>query len=257
MKTAERTVPHKMDEISCCSPDILTTEKEGVRRVGIMGGTFDPIHLGHLILAENALDTFHLDEVRFIPSGHSYFKDNRPERVSSREDRLAMTRLAVQSNSHFSVSDMEIRRAGYTYTCETMEQLARQEPGTAFYFLCGADSLAQMHTWYHPERIFRVCTILAAMRGEDVSSQGFTAAARQIESEYGARVAFLPVREIQISSTEIRKRIRLGQSVRYLIPPEVAQYIRIRGLYQGEMTAEHGKQGQNQNYSGPGKKSEL
>lgn len=257
MTTAKRTVPCKMDDTSCCSPDILTAEKEGVRRVGIMGGTFDPIHIGHLILAENALDTFHLDEVRFMPSGHSYFKDSRPEPVSAPEDRLAMTRLAVQSNPNFSVSDMEIRRAGFTYTCETMEQLAKQEPGTDFYFLCGADSLAHMHTWYHPERIFRVCTILAAMRGEDVSSKVFTAAARQIERDYGARIAFLPARDIQVSSTEIRNRIRNGQSVRYLIPPEVVQYIRIRGLYQGGMTTEYGKQGQNKNHTEPGTESEL
>lgn len=207
------------------------TASENTRRVGIMGGTFDPIHYGHLLLAEDAREAFHLDEIRFIPSGHSYFKDSRQDGVSAREDRLRMTELAVRDNPYFTVSDMEIRRSGCTYTCETMEQLRGEEPDTVFFFLCGADSLVQMSSWYQPARLFAACSILAAVRGDETASGSLLSAAQQLREKYSARIAFLPAREIQISSTEIRERIRDGRSVRYLVPDSVAAYIAEHGLY--------------------------
>jgi nicotinate-nucleotide adenylyltransferase len=199
--------------------------------VGICGGTFDPIHYGHLILAEDARDAFGLSRVIFMPSGHSYFKDNREEKVSSPQDRLMMTRLAVGNNPGFDVSDMEIRREGYTYTCETMEQLSAENPGTDFWFICGADSISMMKTWYCPERLFAACGVIAAFRSDETDDHAFRSAADELRKLYGARIRILPARRIEISSTEIRTKIREGKSIRYLVPDAVADYIEKNGLY--------------------------
>lgn len=202
------------------------------RKVGIMGGTFDPVHLGHLILAETALDAEGLDEVRFIPSGHSYFKDSRQDKVSSGEDRLAMTRLAVADNPAFTVSDIEIERSGNTYTFETLEALRMLEPDTEFYFIAGADSILAMRTWKDPARIFSACTVLAAVR-ETADSAALQEEIRALERDFDARIRLLPMKNIQISSTDIRESIRNGHSVKYQLPDAVIAYIEKRGLYRG------------------------
>ncbi|MCI2048480.1 MAG: nicotinate-nucleotide adenylyltransferase [Lachnospiraceae bacterium] len=197
-----------------------------------MGGTFDPVHLGHLILAETALDAEGLDEVRFIPSGHSYFKDSRQDKVSSGEDRLAMTRLAVADNPAFTVSDIEIERSGNTYTFETLEALRMLEPDTEFYFIAGADSILAMRTWKDPARIFSACTVLAAVR-ETADSAALQEEIRALERDFDARIRLLPMKNIQISSTDIRESIRNGHSVKYQLPDAVIAYIEKRGLYRG------------------------
>lgn len=202
-----------------------------MRSVGIMGGTFDPVHNGHLILAENARDAFGLDEVRFMPTAVSYLKSNRSERISEASDRLAMVKLAIEGNPSFTASDLEIRRGGNTYTYETMQALKAAEPDTAFWFLCGGDSIAAMHTWVHPERIFASCGILGAVREDEVSEGTFEEAAERLRKAYGARIRFVPMPSIGISSTDIRERIRGGRSVRYLVPDAVADYIEAQGLY--------------------------
>ena len=132
-------------------------------RIGILGGTFDPIHLGHLIIAEQARDQYALDKVLLIPSGHSYFKDNRKRKVLPAQTRLEMTRIAAGDRACFEVSDIEVTRPGNTYSFETLEELGRQNPDADLFFIVGADTVCSMRTWREPGRIFDACTILAAI----------------------------------------------------------------------------------------------
>ena len=150
-----------------------------------MGGTFNPIHIGHLLLAENAYSAFGLDQVLFIPSGCSYMKEQSG--ILDPDTRLRMTSLAVADNPHFQVSDIEIRRPGYTYTCETLEQLERENPGTEFFFLAGADSLFAMETWKDPEIIFQKATVLAAVR-DDCGNSRLSEQAERLREKYHGRI---------------------------------------------------------------------
>ena len=202
-----------------------------MRKIGIMGGTFDPVHLGHLIIAEAALDAAGLDEVRFVPCGRPYFKDERCDKVSDAEDRLEMCRLAVNDNPRFTVSDIEVKRRGKTYTYETMEELKAGEPDSEFSFICGADSVVSMSRWYLPERIFRACSILAAVRDDETDRKCFDTEIKKLHHEFGADISLLPVPNIRISSTDIRERIKSGKSVRYLTMTNVMEYIERKGLY--------------------------
>ncbi len=199
-----------------------------MKRVGIMGGTFNPIHIGHLLLAENAYSAFGLDQVLFIPSGCSYMKDQSA--ILDADTRLRMTALAIQDNPHFQVSDMEVRRPGYTYTCETLEQLTRENPSTEFFFLAGADSLFAMETWKNPEVIFQKATVLAAVR-DDCGNGRLSEQAQHLCEKYHGRVCLIPSGNVEISSSDIRSRIREGRSIRYLVPERVREYIEENGLY--------------------------
>ena len=192
-------------------------------KTGILGGTFDPIHTGHLILAETAYDSFGLDRVLLIPAGHSYFKDKREDKVSSPEDRLALLNAAARDNSHFEISDIELRRPGNSYTCDTLEELHRLYPEDTFFFIVGADTLCSMHTWRAPERIFSDCCVLVAVRQDQISEDVLDAAIERLTTQYQAKIEKMPVRNIEISSTDIRKRIREGRSVKYLVPPGVEE----------------------------------
>ena len=116
-------------------------------KIGILGGTFDPIHMGHLIIAEQARDQYSLDRVLLIPSGHSYFKDNREQKVLSGQMRLEMTRIAAEGYAPFRVSDIEVNRPGNTYSFETLEEIAQDNPGAELYFIVGADTVCSMRTW--------------------------------------------------------------------------------------------------------------
>ena len=135
---------------------------ETKKKVGIMGGTFNPIHLGHLIIAEEAFEAYNLDEVLFVPSGISYMKD--PLEVLDAKKRVHMTGLAIEDNPHFALSTIEIDRDGNSYSYETLETLRKQNPNTEYYFLVGADTLFALETWKHPEILLPSCTILVAVR---------------------------------------------------------------------------------------------
>ena len=201
------------------------------KKTGIMGGTFNPIHTGHLLLAENARDSFGLDEILFIPSGRSYMK--REAEVLDRHHRYEMTLLAIQDNPAFSVSDIEVKRKGNTYTCDTLSQLKQQEPETDFYFIVGADNLFSMETWKEPERIFRDCTVLAAIR-DDKDSDMLQEQISYLTDKYDASICQIVFREINISSTDIRMRLANGQSIRYMVPDQVISYIEQHHLYTEE-----------------------
>lgn len=198
------------------------------KKVGIMGGTFNPIHIGHLILAETAREQFELDEILFIPSGKSYMKQ-QPD-IPPGEVRADMTSLAIEENPYFALSLMEIEREGNTYTYETLEALKKQNPDTEYYFILGEDSLNAIDTWKFPERIFNVCTILAAVRNEG-NGVDITAKAAMLEENYNGRVELLRCNNMDISSTFIRESVRKGQSIRYIVPDKVIQYINDNKLY--------------------------
>lgn len=201
-----------------------------MRRIGIMGGTFNPPHMGHLMLAEWAREAAKLDEVVFMPAGFPYMKED--DGILSGDKRLRMTQLATQGYAAFSVSDFEVSRDGYTYTCETMEQLHKAHPTDHYYFIIGADCLFTMEKWKDPERIFASCTVLAASRnGSPMEKLGKKR--QELEKRYQAEILLVQFPSIEISSTMIRERARLGRSLKYLVPDPLIEYITENGLYKG------------------------
>lgn len=205
-----------------------TEGSEIKRRIGIMGGTFNPIHIGHLLLAENARDNFALNEILFIPSGHSYMKDE--SQITDKNLRLAMTALAIEDNPFFSLSAIEVERAGNTYTYETLTLLKKQNPETEYYFIVGADSLFSMESWKHSEIIFDSCIVLAAVR-EDKNQSDLLGQIAYLESKYKACIRQISLKEIDISSTDIRHRIAQRKSIRYMVPDKVISFIEENHLY--------------------------
>lgn len=192
-----------------------------------MGGTFNPIHLGHLMIAEEARQTFHLDKILFIPS---YSTPNKVVHGATAAQRLAMTRLATADNPYFAVSDLEIRRKGNSYTADTLKFLKKlYGPSYILYFISGTDTIQDLPNWSRPEEILSLCQFVGATRPDGTESIG-----RIIEhfGELGKHILKLTVPTMQISSTELRRRIRDGLSVRYMMPPAVVEYIRKNGVYQ-------------------------
>jgi nicotinate-nucleotide adenylyltransferase len=194
-----------------------------------MGGTFDPIHYGHLVTAEAVRTEFDLDMVLFVPSGLSPHKE--PETVTSAQHRYLMTVLATLTNPYFEVSRVDIDRPGVTYTVDTIADLRREYgSGVAFHFITGADALAEIFAWKSAEELVRECTFVGATR------PGFTldhlpAEVEEFYHRNAVSFRFIEVPALAISSTELRRRVREGRSLRYLTPEEVSFYIVKNGLY--------------------------
>ena len=203
-----------------------------MKKIGIMGGTFNPIHMGHLLLAEWAMEAAKLDEVWVIPTGCSYMKAGQD--IATPEDRYRMVCMAVENNKRLKCDDIEIRRQGYTYSYETLELLNQKYPEYHFYFIFGADCLFSIETWKYPEKIFANSSIIAAVRG-NTSTDKMQEKIEMLKRKYQADISLLPFLQLDISSTEIRKRISLGKSIRYLVPDCVIAYIEEKGLYQNEI----------------------
>ena len=199
-------------------------------KIGLVGGTFDPIHVGHLLLGEWAAETFGLDEVWFLPAGMPYFKEG--QKVSSREDRLAMTQLAAETLPGAKVCDVELKREGRTYTWETVRELNEAYPDDAFFFIFGEDCLNQLATWRYPERILKGCTLVAAMRGGGSDKAALEDKAAQLMERFGGQILVMAFPQLEISSTMIRRRAAEGKPLRYLVPPAVEKYIRTHHLYE-------------------------
>lgn len=199
------------------------------KKVGIMGGTFNPIHNGHLLLAESAREAFGLDEILFMPSGNSYMKDAAS--ILDGKTRAYMTELAIEGNPFFRLSRMELKRKGPTYTCDTLSQLKRQEGACQYFFIMGADNLFILEKWKDVEYIFQNCVIAVAARGDETDGE-IGRKAELLKKRYQADIRLLSERRIDISSLEIRERLQKGQSVRYLLPDSVLAYIAREGLYQ-------------------------
>lgn len=192
-----------------------------------MGGTFDPIHYGHLVAAEEALVQFNLDRVVFMPTGEPVRKTHL--RVSPAEDRYLMTVIATASNPDFGVSRLEIDRPGATYTVDTMTELRTiYGPETELFFISGADAILDILTWKDSAQLTDICTLIAATRpGYDLSRF------EQQPEDEGLRVEMMEVPALAISSTDIRQRVAERRPVRYLLPEAVAMYIRKNHLYGG------------------------
>lgn len=200
-----------------------------MKKVGIIGGTFNPIHIGHLILAERAYEEFELDEILFVPAGTSYFKD--PSTVLDKKTRIALTGEAIGENPHFALSTIETDRPGNSYTYETLKELKAQNPDTQYYLIIGADALVQMELWQKPESILKDAVILVAKR-KGPTTQEFLDKMEEIKEKYNADIRIVPCTYIDISSTEIRERVKAGKSIRYLVPEATEKYIRKNHLYE-------------------------
>ena len=200
---------------------------ETKKKVGIMGGTFNPIHLGHMLVAENAYETFDLDEILFVPSGESYMKEN----VLDAKTRITMTGVAIEDNSHFALSTIEVDRGGNSYSYETIEELKKHNPNTEYYFIVGADSLMNMEKWKNPEKIFNEVTILVAVRMGCTKDQLIEKIEELKEKFKGAKFFILPINTVDISSTSIRDKVRKGKSIRYMVHYKVIEYIKKNHIY--------------------------
>ncbi len=199
-----------------------------MRRIGLMGGSFNPIHFGHVNLARAALESGAVDEALFLPTGNPPHKH---EGLADKMDRLAMAQLAVEGEAHMSVSREEIDRQGVIYTVDTLTRLRAQMPGCTFHYLIGADTLRQLHTWRRADDVIHLCAFLVVMRpGEDDAK---TDALLAHWREKGARMRVLKAEPMDISSTEIRSRAAQGLPLSGLVPDGVADYIRAHGLYGG------------------------
>lgn len=199
-----------------------------MQRTGIMGGTFNPIHNGHLTLGERAYEQFALDEILFIPCGEPYMK--AAQNVVSGQIRAEMTALAIQDIPRFTLSRIEIEHPGNTYTYETLERLKKAHPNTEYYFILGADNLFQITGWAKPERIFANCRILAAVR-DDKTPADMDGQIRRLRHEYHAVIDLLKTDYMDISSSDIRRRVAEGKSIEEYVPASVRRYIAEKGLY--------------------------
>jgi nicotinate-nucleotide adenylyltransferase len=194
------------------------------RRLGVLGGTFDPIHYGHLVTAEGAFWQFDLDEVLFVPTGEPWMKESRE--VTPAEDRYLMTVIATASNPHFSVSRLEIDRAGPTYTRDTLEAIRREEDkGTALFFITGADAILEIFHWKDPEEVLSLATFIAATR------PGYDIAGFEVPDHARDAVSVMNIPALAISSTDVRERVHASRPIRYLVPEGVKSYIEKAGLY--------------------------
>lgn len=201
------------------------------KRLGVMGGTFDPIHVGHLIAAECAREALALDEVLFVPAGDPPHKEN--SQVTPAEHRYTMTLLATVTNPRFAVSRIELDRRGKSFTVDTIEALKAQLPAeTEVYFILGSDSMADVPKWHRPERLLSLCHFIVVGRpGWDRSA--VEASLGPLYEPHRERIHPIDIPEVAVSSSEIRARVRAGRSIRYLTPDLVVQYIEERSLYKG------------------------
>jgi nicotinate-nucleotide adenylyltransferase len=196
------------------------------RRLGIFGGTFDPVHLGHLILVSELRVALGLDRVLLVPNARSPFKTD--QEISSEADRVAMLALAVTGTPWLDVSTIELDRGGVSYTIDTLEELHHQDPGAKLFFLMGADSLVDLPSWRHPDGILALAEIAVATRpgiSPDVASvQSALPTAKD-------RIHVIETPLIALSSTGIRGRVRGGKPITFLVPASVERYITEHGLY--------------------------
>ena len=193
-----------------------------MKQIGIMGGTFDPIHVGHLMLGRQAFEEYGLDSVWYMPSKTPPHK--KDHRITSSKDRCAMVSAAIEEFPYFCLSDFEIKRtAGYTYTADTLRLLREEYQDTEFYFIVGADSIHDIEKWYHPEYVLQAVTFLAADRESEEQKRSLDTQIRYLEQKYGAKIRRLHCMEMDVASAVIRERIASGEPV--------YRYIKQHGLY--------------------------
>lgn len=195
-------------------------------RIGIMGGTFNPVHNAHLVIAENARDEYKLDKVIFITGGNPPHKHSN---VTARH-RFNMTHIAISTNSFFEDDCFEIERCEKSYTVHTLEYLKNKYPCDELFFIIGEDSLRDFKKWYMPRQILNMCTLLVFAR---VSHDSLNETIKTVTDELGGNIKAIHSPIMEISSTDIRSRIRNGQTIKYLVPDSVIEYIYKYRLYEG------------------------
>lgn len=199
-------------------------------RIGIFGGSFDPVHLGHLLIALSSQEALHLDQVRWVPAAQSPLKPVGP--VATEAQRLEMLRLACGGTPEFVIDDREIRRGGISYTVDTMETFAAEFPDSERFLLMGADSLASIQQWHQPQKLLQLCTLAVLQRGGHAAIdfqvlEGLVDGQQMTEIQH----AVVPMPQIEISSSEIRQRVASGRSIRFRTPRAVEALIGSTGLY--------------------------
>ncbi|MGB4439213.1 MAG: nicotinate-nucleotide adenylyltransferase [Sedimentibacter sp.] len=197
------------------------------RKVGIMGGTFDPIHSGHLVIANEVLNIYNLDEIIFIPAGNPPHKNGTG---ASSWDRYVMASMATLSNAKFTVSDIEIKNPEKSYTLNTITELIKVYIDTEFYFITGADAIIGLPNWHEPEKLLKLCKFIAVSR-PGISKEIAQANIAEIKKSFNGSIELLQAPMLQISSTDIRNRFKNGKSAKYLLPESVEQYIIKNSLY--------------------------
>ncbi|MGI6010341.1 MAG: nicotinate-nucleotide adenylyltransferase [Ruminococcus sp.] len=199
-------------------------------RIGIMGGTFDPIHIGHLILGETAYEQFHLDKVLFMPAGNPPHKKNRKGRATD-EERVEMVRRAIDGNDHFELSLIEMNEDGYTYTYRTLERMRQEQEKADYFFIIGADSLYNFDTWKEPERICKAAKIVVATR-DHTEDESLDYEMQRLSVKYGGEFLKLDSLNIDISSQMLRAWIEEKRTIKYYVPDCVIDFIQENQIYQ-------------------------
>ncbi|MGI5880318.1 MAG: nicotinate-nucleotide adenylyltransferase [Syntrophomonadaceae bacterium] len=199
------------------------------QRVAILGGTFDPIHYGHLVAAEIARYQFQLDRVIFMPAARPPHKELNS--ILSRNHRYRMVCLAIEDNQAFIISDLEMQRPGNSYTIDTIDYFISQQPQDSFYFIMGMDSLLSMHSWKDIARLSTLCQFIVVTRPNYVLDLDMPSL-QQLPQQLWDNLHIMAIPGVDISSTDIRQRVREGQPIKYLLPAQVEQYVNDHGLYQ-------------------------
>lgn len=216
-----------------------TTSHKNIKRIAVMGGTFDPIHYGHLVAAEAVRDQYNIERVIFMPTGHPPHKKDR--KITDPEHRYLMSILATETNPYFFVSRVEIDREGYTYTIDTIKELKNiYGKDTEIFFITGADAFLEILTWKRSDELLTLCNFIAATRPE-YDKDELIAGIEKIKGDYASRFHFIDIPALSISSTDIRQRVETGRTIKYLLPEAVEQHIYKYGLYH-----EQGKEEANQ-----------
>ena len=197
-------------------------------RYGIIGGTFDPIHYAHLYIAYEAKEQLNLDKVIFMPAGQQPFKVEN--NVTSANLRYEMVKEAIKPYDEFSISDYEIENEGLSYTYKTLEHFKDVYKGTELFFITGADCLMNLDKWKEVSKIFKVCTFVVFARG-GIDTEILDIQKKNIEEKYGGKIVILKLKELEISSTDIRNRIKSGKRADFFIPEKVNEFIKKNNLY--------------------------
>lgn len=198
------------------------------KKIGLMGGTFNPIHIGHLVIAEEIRNSLNLDKVIFIPTGNPPHKDNKG--LISAKHRYIMTLLATSSNPCFDVSDIEVKKSSTSYSVDTIKEFKKKYPNSELYFITGADAILEIETWKNTKELLGLCKFIAATR-PGYKIKELKKGIKKLENKYNQKISYVSVAPLDISSTYIRKRIKAKKTVKYILPDAIIQYIKKNNLY--------------------------
>ena len=210
---------------------------KNIKKLGIMGGTFNPIHYAHLLSSNYILEKYNLDKIVFIPTGEPPHKKDL--NIASAEHRYNMVKLAIEDNQNFFISNIELERKGTTYTIDTLKELKSVcEENVRFYFITGTDTINQIHSWKNIDEVFNLCEFIVATRPKYIIDDN----AKKIIEKYKDKIYFCVIPELDISSTTIRKMIRQEKSITYLLPKNVEEYIKNNNLYKIDFLKKYEKE---------------